>query len=192
MKGSAEIICDYLNYGINSILFQRGIYPPDTFQTVENYELTMFMSTDKKIIEFLEKTLVQLKEWLVLKYVNKIALIITNVKSRETLERWDFKVEYEGDTSNGEVVSDKPLSTIKKEIRDVVRQITASVTYLPLLDCICSFDVQIYTKDNIELPEEWTESEPANIKNAQSVKMKAFSTKLHKMETVVTYKNTEL
>ncbi|XP_044751139.1 mitotic spindle assembly checkpoint protein MAD2A [Coccinella septempunctata] len=190
LKGSAEIICDYLNCGINSILFQRGIYPPETFKSVENYELTMFMSQDKKIIEFLEKTLVQLKEWLVQRYVNKIALIITNVKTRETLERWDFKVEYEGDSS--EQVSDKPLPTIKKEIRDVVRQITASVTYLPLLDCLCSFDVQIYTKDDIELPEEWTESEPANIKNAQSVRMKAFSTNLHKMETVVTYKNTEL
>lgn len=132
-------------------------------------------------------------EWLILKYVNKIALIVTNVRTRETLERWDFKVEYEGDDNpNSDKVSDKPISEIRKEIRDVVRQITASVTYLPLLDCLCSFDVQIYTKDNIELPDEWTESEPVNIKNAQSVKMRAFSTNLHKMETVVTYKNTEL
>lgn len=34
---------------------------------------------------------------------------------------------------------------IRQEIRDVIRQITASVTFLPLLDCICAFDILIYT-----------------------------------------------
>ena len=76
----------------------------------------------------------------------------------------------------------------KKEIREVLKQIASSVAYLPLLDCLCSFDIQIYTKDDIDLPEEWAEAEPANIKNAQSVKMRSFSTNIHKMETVVTYK----
>jgi len=33
-----------------------------------------------------------------------------------------------------------------QEIRDVIRQITASVTFLPLLDCPCTFDVLIHTE----------------------------------------------
>ncbi|KAL3282442.1 hypothetical protein HHI36_005628 [Cryptolaemus montrouzieri] len=192
LRGSAEIVCDYLNYGINSILFQRGLYPPESFKNTENYELTMLMSTDQKIIEFLENTLTQVKEWLVGRIVNKIALVIMNVKTLEVLERWDFHVEYEGDTSSVEQHSEKPLNTIKKEIRDVLRQITSSVTYLPLLDCLCSFDIQVYTKNDVELPKEWAESEAANVKNAQCVKMRSFSTNIHKMETVVTYKNDDL
>ena len=31
LKGSAAIISEFFNYGINSILYQRGIYPPESF-----------------------------------------------------------------------------------------------------------------------------------------------------------------
>ena len=39
----------------------------------------------------------------------------------------------------------KDVKAIKGEIKDVIRQITASVTFLPLLDTLCSFDILIYT-----------------------------------------------
>ena len=125
-------------------------------------------------------------EWLTQCIANKVALIITNVKTMEVMERWDFNVEYEGDTGN-ERTSDKPLKQIKNEIRDVMKQITSSVTYLPLLDCLCSFDIQIYANGAVDLPADWGDAEPANVYNAQSVKMKSFSTNIHKMETVVTF-----
>lgn len=121
--------------------------------------------------------------------VNKIALVITNVKSQEVLERWDFNVQYEGDSENSEQTSDKPLKQIRNEIRDVLKQIASSIAYLPLLDCLCSFDIQIYTKDDIQMPPEWADAQQANIRNAQCVKMRSFSTNIHKMETAVTYKN---
>lgn len=105
------------------------------------------------------------------------------------MERWDFNVEYEGDSKGKDQVSEKPLTRIKNEIRDVLKQIASSVAFLPLLDCLCSFDIQIYTRNDVSLPPEWAEAEPASIKNAQSVKMRSFSTHIHKMETVVTYKN---
>lgn len=77
VRGSADIVCDYLSmyiffsnfevmsyifldYGINSILYQRGLYPPENFKPDENYGLTILMSTDTKIKEFLSKTLDQL------------------------------------------------------------------------------------------------------------------------------------
>lgn len=51
----------FSDYGINSILYQRGLYPPETFKADENYGLTILMSTDNKIKEFLSTTLGQLK-----------------------------------------------------------------------------------------------------------------------------------
>lgn len=51
----------FIDYGINSILFQRGLYPPESFKGDENYGLTILMSTDNKIKEFLSTTLEQLK-----------------------------------------------------------------------------------------------------------------------------------
>lgn len=106
------------------------------------------------------------------------------------MERWDFQVEYEGNQQDGDAqTSDKPLNQIKKEIRDVLKQIASSIAFLPLLDCLCSFDIQIYTKNGVELPNQWTETAPANIKNAQSVKLRSFSTNIHRLDTNVIYKN---
>lgn len=186
LKGSAEIICEYLDYGVNSILFQRGIYPSEEFKTTENYGVTILMSQNKKIKEFLANTLKQLKDWLMEQTVRKVSLTITNVRTLEVLERWDFNIELEN--TDKECESSKPLKQITQEIRDVMRQITSSISYLPVLDCICSFDILIYTNDDVNLPPEWADTEPANIKNAQCVRLKSFSTDIHRLETVVTYK----
>lgn len=47
------------DYGINSILFQRGIYPAETFESHQQYGLTILMSTDAKIKDFLRNVLKQ-------------------------------------------------------------------------------------------------------------------------------------
>ena len=118
--------------------------------------------------------------WLNERKVKKLVVVLTNVDTKEVLERWEIKVEYETEEGGGanndengpqngqktfkEVhrishvtaekgihfivilqTSTKDEKVIKQEIRDVIRQITASVTFLPLLDCVCSFDILIHT-----------------------------------------------
>ena len=84
--------------------------------------------------------------------MHKLVVVLASVETKETLERWEFNVEYETEddkentTGNFKNKTDKDEKKIKQEIREVIRQITASVTFLPLLDCICSFDVLIYTE----------------------------------------------
>ncbi|XP_059614583.1 mitotic spindle assembly checkpoint protein MAD2A [Phlebotomus argentipes] len=192
LSGSSTIVCEYLNYGVNSILFQRGIYPPESFSTTQQYGLTIFMSKDEKITEFLKKVLAQAQDWISQNKVEKISMVITNAHTKETLECWDFKIE--GDTENSvkendkEATSTKDLKRIQSEIRDVMRQISATVSFLPLLDCVCSFDVLIYTLRDTEIPDQWNNTEGVFIQNAQAVQLKSFSTGLHKMTTVVNYK----
>lgn len=141
-------------------------------------------------------------EWVATNLVEKISLIITNAHSREVLECWEFKVENEGNendskVSNGDAInntdpknptSSKDLHRIQLEIRDVMRQISATITYLPLLDCICSFDILLHTLNGCEIPENFNETADVQIQNAQAVELKSFSTGLHKMQTIVNYK----
>ncbi|XP_058443203.1 mitotic spindle assembly checkpoint protein MAD2A-like [Malaya genurostris] len=197
LKGSAAIVTEYLNYGINSILFQRGIYPPEQFTSVQQYGLTILMSTDEKIIAFLQKVLGQVQEWLGRNEVEKISMEITNVHTKEVLERWDFKVHNEPPV-NGETkmdpnnpVSSKELKKIQAEIRDVMRQIAATISYLPLIEYICTFDVLIHTVKGCEVPEKWKETDEVGIQNVQTVQLKSFSTGLQKIDTIVNYKMTD-
>ena len=95
-----------------------------------------------------------IQDWLEERKVRKLVMVLASVETKETLERWEFNVEYEADGDDKENLSsnknknyrdktDKDEKKIKQEIREVMRQITASVTFLPLLDCICSFDVLV-------------------------------------------------
>ncbi|KAJ9582432.1 hypothetical protein L9F63_003230 [Diploptera punctata] len=193
LKGSAELVKEYLDFGINSILYQRGIYPGETFVPVEHFGITLFMTTDEKIKKFLSVVLGQIQEWLIKKKLQKISLVITNSETKEVMERWDFKIQYEGDKNgavieNGAEVGNKDIKVIQREIREVMRQILATVSFLPLLDCVCCFDILIYTVPDCEVPDEWDETQPCFIANSQEVRLRTFSTSLHKTETLVSYK----
>lgn len=102
------------------------------FQPAEHFGLFIFISTDEKITSFLDTVLGQIQEWLTQRKVYKIVLVITNVNTKEVLEKWEFKVQYEGQKSNGvdsnvkdlPEVGTKDAKTIQKEIREVIRQIT--------------------------------------------------------------------
>lgn len=48
-------------YGINSILYQRGIYPPETFTRVQKYGLTLLVTTDPELKNYLNNVVEQMK-----------------------------------------------------------------------------------------------------------------------------------
>ena len=217
LKGSAQLVSEFFNYGINSILYQRGIYPSESFTRKQEYGLTLLVSTDERVNNFLKSVLTQIQEWLVERKIKKLVVVLTSVETKEVLERWEFKVEYETDDEaapksnkdeenvnpNVEAnstqrssqkdqkycnVSHKDEKTIRKEIGGVIRQITASVSFLPLLDCICSFDILIYTHKDLEAPVEWGESDACLIQDSEEVKLRSFSTNIHRVEAAVSYK----
>ena len=82
LKGSAQMVAEFFNYGINSILYQRGIYPPgkdlkkitckndgfenkknfsESFTRKQEYGLTILVSSDDKVKHFLDSVLSQIK-----------------------------------------------------------------------------------------------------------------------------------
>jgi mitotic spindle assembly checkpoint protein MAD2 len=165
---------------------------------VQQYGITLFMSKDEKIKEFLQNIFEKAEQWLAENKVEKFTMIISNVHTKEVLERWDFKIDSEFDqnkdtnnTDPSNPTSSKDLKKIQDEIRAVMRQIAATVSYLPLLECLCSFDLHLHTLKDCEIPENWNETENAVIVNSQQVNLKSFSTGLQKVETVVSYKMTE-
>jgi hypothetical protein len=51
-----------------------------------------------------------------------------------------------------------------------------------------TFDFHVYTNHGSEVPEEWDETKPCFIANAQELSLRTFSTSLHKVGTRVIYK----
>ncbi|EYB98832.1 hypothetical protein Y032_0127g1367 [Ancylostoma ceylanicum] len=189
LKGSAQLVQEFFHYGINSILYQRGLYPGDTFKREKKYGLTLLVTNDTKLQQFLEPLLKQVEFWLSKRKLKRLVVVISEIKTKEVMERWQFDIQTEEMNEEGEnSTRQKDEKKIKQEMSDVIRQITASVTFLPLLEEPCSFDVLIYTGKETEAPADWVESSACLIKNSEQVQLRSFSTAVHSVNTNVQYK----
>jgi len=214
LKGSVEIVSEFFFTAINSILYQRGIYQPETFKRESKYGLTVLTTTDKGLLTYLSSVMSQMESWLTDGDVQRLALVVSGIDSGETLERWQFNVSVDNGTDGSVEISSagndenashnvmtgtvdktsvtkmgkKTVKEVHDEIQAIIRQITASVTFLPLLNEPCSFDLLIYTNTTAVVPKKWADSDPCYIMNSQEVKLRSFTTSFHKVDSMVTYK----
>jgi mitotic spindle assembly checkpoint protein MAD2 len=74
-------------------LYQRGIYPPETFASVSKYNLSILVTKDEGLKQYLVQVLRQLADWLSKGEVQKLVVVITGVETRDVLERWVFNMD---------------------------------------------------------------------------------------------------
>ncbi|CAG8753245.1 3765_t:CDS:2, partial [Racocetra fulgida] len=140
-----------------SIFFQRGVYPAEDFKWVKKYGLNVLMTLDDNVKLYLKRLLNQIE-------IDKLVLAIISCETRETLERWQFEIEI---IDENKAQDNKSYDAIQKEIQGIIRQITASVSFLPVLEDKCTFSILAYTDKDIEVPAEWRDGDPHLIPNAE-------------------------
>ncbi|XP_051122472.1 mitotic spindle checkpoint protein MAD2 isoform X1 [Andrographis paniculata] len=191
LRGSAAIVSEFFGYAANSILYNRGVYPEESFARVKKYGLPMLLTQDEGVKSFISNLTSQLSEWLEAGKLQRVVLVIMSKATGEVLERWNFRIETDNEAVEKGVSREKSDKEIMREIQAIMRQIASSITYLPCLDEPCVFDVLAYTDKDCAVPFTWIESDPKLIANPQMVKLHSFDTKIHKVDTLVSYKNDE-
>eukprot|EP01062_Namystynia_karyoxenos_P058825 TRINITY_DN50290_c0_g1_i1.p1 TRINITY_DN50290_c0_g1~~TRINITY_DN50290_c0_g1_i1.p1 ORF type:complete len:240 (+),score=80.75 TRINITY_DN50290_c0_g1_i1:106-720(+) len=185
LRGSVCTVVEFFGYAVNSILYQRGVYPPESFTQVNKYKLNMLVTTDRGLKAYLGNVLQQLSDWLMRGVVQRLVLVIAGADG-QTAERWQFDIE--ADAAAAAAGSRKADDAVQREIQAIIKQITASQTFLPLLEDECTFDLLVYTHANAEIPPSWEVSDPKLVVNAANIKLRTFSTHVHKVDTSVTYR----
>ena len=94
----------------------------------------------------------------------------------------------ENDAATEEPTQEKTETQIQQEIQAIFRQITASVTFLPVLDGNCTFNVLVYADADSDVPVEWGDSDAKEITNGEKVQLRSFSTNNHRVDTLVSYR----
>ncbi|KAL9125681.1 MAG: hypothetical protein Q9217_005153 [Psora testacea] len=211
LKGSSKLIAEFFEYSINTILFQRGVYPAEDFTPVKKYGLNMLVTSDDQVKAYIKKIMSQLNKWMTGSKISKLVVAIASKETGETVERWQFDVQIvnkgskkhspkgsrkPGDEENAaptEVTEPPPPEKSEKEIQieiqSIFRQITASVTFLPQLDAgNCTFNVLVYADADSEVPMEWGDSDAKEIENGEKVQLRSFSTSNHRVDTLVSYR----
>lgn len=93
LKGSTALVHEFFNYSVQSILYQRSIYPSEDFRTVKKFGLQMLATTDDDLADYLDRAMAQLEEWLEQGKVRRLVVAIVEKESQETVERWQFDIE---------------------------------------------------------------------------------------------------
>lgn len=105
-------------------------------------------------------------------------------------ENHSMTISSEGDAAFSSP-SEKTEAQIQKEIQAIFKQITASVTFLPVLDGNCTFNVLVYADADSDVPIEWCDSDAKEIQDGEKVQLRSFSTSNHKVDTMVSYRLTD-
>ena len=66
LKGSVATVSEFFRHALSSILYQRGIYAPESFEPVKAYGLTVMAVKDVKLTAYLQAVLGQFsgaREW---------------------------------------------------------------------------------------------------------------------------------
>ena len=96
-----------------------------------------------------------------------------------------------GLTTDSDRTAAKPESEIQAEIRNILKQIVSTVTFLPVIDEPTVFNILAYTKESADVPaDEWVDTDPLAIEasKSQQVKLRSFSTDVHRIEAMVAYR----
>ncbi|KAI5898482.1 DNA-binding protein [Schizophyllum commune H4-8] len=192
LKGSTALVTEFFKYAVNTILFQREVYPSDDFQMVKKYGQTLLVTQDLALENYLERILAQVQNWLLAGTVTQLVLAIISKDTRTPLERWVFDIKLvEPPADPSAPRPPKPDSEIQSEIRAILKQIISMVTYLPVIQEPTVFNILAYTSDSAEIPAgEWVDTDPLAIEasKSQQVKMRSFSTDVHRIEAMVAYR----
>lgn len=110
LKGSSKLIAEFFEYSINTILFQRGVYPAEDFTayvlksyphlrclicclSVKKYGLNMLVTSDDQVKAYIKKIMSQLNKWMTGGKISKLVVVITSKETGEHVERWQFDVQ---------------------------------------------------------------------------------------------------
>ncbi|WVQ74511.1 hypothetical protein IAR50_004112 [Cryptococcus sp. DSM 104548] len=205
LKGSTAIVTEFFDYSINNILYQRGVYPPEEFKMVKKYGLQMLRLTNEDVQEYISTILAQVKEWILESSLTRLVLAIKSADTGETVERWQFDLYTEDSaldplpggpstTAKGSKKKDKTEKEVQGEISQIIKQITSTVTFLPMPEGEYTFNILAYHNGSSEaseaVPATWGDADPHLIDKGkvEQVRLRSFSTNVHNLEALVAYR----
>lgn len=128
LRGSTELVTQYFTVAVNSILYQRGIYPPDNFRQQTAFGIAVMVSTDPGLTKYLVTVLQQMSgavrvltvgptaagcsharmlssactDWLLTGGLRRMVLVVSSAKTKATCERWTFEIQAQPGKENSE------------------------------------------------------------------------------------------
>eukprot|EP00053_Salpingoeca_punica_P013293 m.119905 g.119905 ORF g.119905 m.119905 type:complete len:211 (+) comp16164_c0_seq1:86-718(+) len=88
----ANILCEFLEVAINSILYVRNVYPPEVFERQKKYNIPVQMARHPDLKKYIADIVIAMKPWISQNMVDYVLVIISQ-PSGEVVERFMFEMD---------------------------------------------------------------------------------------------------
>lgn len=170
----------FLTVAIHTILYERLVYPPDSFLSARKYNFAVRQSRHPKVCQWINDAVNAIEAELLKGIVSRVAVVIFHPVSCKPLERFMFDVSrfpvvppgeittpFEREIEHGAPTStnDKGSVDLDEQLRAVMSKLAVCSSRLQSIPKGCSFTICIELKDDADAPighpQPWVPSEPA-------------------------------
>jgi mitotic spindle assembly checkpoint protein MAD2B len=193
------VFSDFLIVAIHTILYERDIYPRDSFLSAKKYNYSVRQSRHPKVCQWITDAVAAVQTELLKGTVDRVALVIYSAQDTP-LERFVFDLsrfpfvpkEYHftpmsRTTDDGETVAVLPRVDLEEQMRATMSRLSSCGSTLKPLPESCTFTIAIELRDNtsppIGHPQPWIPAQPdlrntnpdAAKKNSRTMPIRAVS-----------------
>ncbi|KAK6175285.1 hypothetical protein SNE40_013779 [Patella caerulea] len=141
---SADILSEFVEVAIHSILYNRGLYPQGVFQRRKKYSVPVQMCLHPDVTSYICNIVESIKVLLEEGEIEKIVVVILT-RHHKPIERFVFEI---ATSSVGSNTSDQYLLEMEGSLRSFLLKLTVCDAMLQSLPEDCTWSVHIHTRES--------------------------------------------
>lgn len=146
----SDILVEFLEVAINSILFYRGMYPETIFVLKRKFGISVNISIYPQLNDYITECLRSLRELIQLKRLKRIGILFSDEQSNP-IEQFVFNILHlKTDVTTEEVLetSDPYFIKLQELMRAFILKLSVLDTSLKRLQDNCTFKMLAYTTES--------------------------------------------
>eukprot|EP01116_Phalansterium_solitarium_P005235 TRINITY_DN16691_c0_g1_i1.p1 TRINITY_DN16691_c0_g1~~TRINITY_DN16691_c0_g1_i1.p1 ORF type:complete len:245 (+),score=68.78 TRINITY_DN16691_c0_g1_i1:121-855(+) len=144
-KEMIDVLCEFFEVVVHSILFVRDLYPKAVFERRRKYNLPVMMSRSPELNEYIVEVVASLRPWLEKSLIERFGVVIAD-KLGEPLER--FMIECAPARATGPRAA--TLADIEAGLRGCLLRLNAADALFEPNPPGCQFSIVAYTRGQQE------------------------------------------
>lgn len=172
----------FLTVAIHTILYERNIYPKDSFLTARKYNFPVRQSRHPKVCQWITDAVSAVEAELLRGTVARVAVVVFDQHTLRPLERFMFDMsrlpvvpanelhtpfQRDGDPVGGgpSRLTDRMITNLEEQLRGVMSKLAVCSSRLKPVPEGCTFTVSIELKENqdppVRHPQPWIPAQPS-------------------------------
>uniref|UniRef100_A0A7S0MSC4 HORMA domain-containing protein n=1 Tax=Cryptomonas curvata TaxID=233186 RepID=A0A7S0MSC4_9CRYP len=130
LREASNVFCEFLEVAVHTLLYTRGVYPPEIFERRRKYNIPVRQSRYKELNQYISGAVQGAHFWMVKGVLEKVVLCIEDKSTGRKLERFVWEIDFDMAASPALSTSSRVLTEPKnqEELEDALRQVLLKIS----------------------------------------------------------------